>query len=174
MFNNAAITALGPALEPEMVAHLSDMTDTTNPVLNLALNELIRGLKTDGIWSKIEILSVIHDNAADSLLDLKRLQNATNNGCPFTAGSGFAKDGAGAYIDMNNAGAYGSMTHANGDFHWMMYRSDSSVDGTFDMGCGNTIASPTQTCIFQGDKVTGLLAGSQYAETIYTPAACSY
>ena len=169
MFNNAAITALGAALESETVLHLADMSDTTNPVLNVALNNLIRGLKEDAIWNKLEAICVIHDNAADSLLDLKRLTNSINNGAPFTAGAGFAKNGIAGYVSLNNVAVFGSTTHANGDFHWMSYRSDVVDAALFDMGVGNTLASPNQSCIIQGAKTTGCLMDSQYVEAVTTP-----
>lgn len=165
---NAGMAARGSSLDNDTALHVLQMTDATNPILILALDRLIRGLKTDGLWSKLEVICVIHDNATDSLLDLKRLTNSINNGAPFTAGAGFAKNGS-TYISLNNVAVFGSTTHGNGDFHWMSYRSDSADAALFDMGVGNTLISPNQTCIIQGAKTTGCLMDSQYGTSQSTP-----
>jgi len=165
---NAGMAARGSSLDHDTAQHVLEMTDTTNPILIRELDLLIRGLKFDGVWNKLEAICVIHDNAADSLLDLKRLTNSINNGAPFTAGVGFAKNGS-TYISLNNVAVFGSTTHATSDFHWMSYRSDVVDAALFDMGVGNTLVSPNQNCLIQGAKSTGCLMDSQYTASVLAP-----
>lgn len=90
-------------IDPDVQAHFLRMT-SSDASLRGDLSELILGLKQDGIWDKIKFLSVVHDNSADSLLNLKYTSSfgdATAVNSPtFTANRGFLCANTGTkYID---------------------------------------------------------------------------
>jgi len=56
-------------IDSDVAAHWGRMTSTDTDQKN-DISNLILGLKEDGVWDLIEMLNVVHDNEADSLLDI--------------------------------------------------------------------------------------------------------
>ena len=67
------------------------------------LDTLIKNLKTDGIWAKIDRLWLLAaENTASALVDLKGLVSATAVGPPsFSADDGYTGNGSSHYINTN-------------------------------------------------------------------------
>lgn len=76
--------------DPDVLAHWARMTSADTDQKNDIAN-LILGLKDDGVWDLVEMLCVVHDNEADSLLDITGNDNDSfKYGSPsFTADRGF-------------------------------------------------------------------------------------
>lgn len=96
----------GPAYETEASALFARMSTQPSGSRKTAINDLIAGLKADGIWSK---LSCFFDLAAETdeqqaLLDWTRSATATNNGCGFTANAGYRPaTGPSNWVDLGFA-----------------------------------------------------------------------
>ncbi len=89
--------------DADVIAHLNRITTSDLTLLD-DLNMLIVTLKNIGVWDLLDVICVVHDNAADSLLSLKgATYDATNiNAAAFVANRGFTPDSAtNAYIDTN-------------------------------------------------------------------------
>jgi len=82
--------------------HFSRMS-SSDMTLRGVINDLIVGLKTDELWSKVKALCPVCDNPSDSLLDIKGAHDAINiNSCGFIADRGFTVTPTGGkYIDSN-------------------------------------------------------------------------
>lgn len=91
-----------PAYDPDARAHFARM-QSNDQTLKGDIDWLIRGLKTDGLWAKLDVLCVIHDNEADSLLNLKGpVFDATNVSRVWSASRGFDRDSSTAdYVNSN-------------------------------------------------------------------------
>ena len=60
----------GPVYDPDAQAHFSRLTTQDEAFLN-ALNDLIVGLKADGVWSRLQAIAVWHPRGDEMLLNLK-------------------------------------------------------------------------------------------------------
>lgn len=108
--------------------HFGRMTSTDASLRN-ALNSLIISLKTASLWDKIDVLCVVHDNSADSLLNLKGINDSTTVGSPtFTADVGFKAEGSAKYVDI---GLTDTTAPSMGiyDAHFMTYVNSHTLGG---------------------------------------------
>lgn len=123
MFNAAP---RGAGFDLDAVAHFAAMSDTSNPVLLIQLNLLIKRLKVAGVWDICDDIFVLHDNLADTYLGLKGVKTASSYaGVTYTStGLLVAKGGyngirSGVYV--NDVGNY-----VAGDCHIMVKRETRS------------------------------------------------
>lgn len=88
--------------DPDAMFHFGRMV-STDSALRDAINNFIVGAKADRTWTKIKAISLVADNAADSLLDLKGGYDASTVNSPaFSVDRGFTiSESANAYIDSN-------------------------------------------------------------------------
>lgn len=127
----------GSGVDLDVLAHWNAMT-STDPGQRKDVRELIEGLKEDNIWSKIDVLSVVHDNKADSLLNLRGTSinaNSEEFGSPaFTIDRGFKMTNDNITRFGIGASQANSMTVYNS--HAMVYtrgQQTSSFDYAFLM-----------------------------------------
>lgn len=105
---------------PEELQYFSRMTDT-DPLLRLHLSALIRGLVADGLWHKLDKLTIAQTLESDSLLNIiSASYPSVNMGCAFVADqgfttafatthylrSGFAEPGSGTKMLNNSASVF--------------------------------------------------------------------
>ena len=132
----AAASAVG--VDADVQAHF-DRASTTDEALKTDLDNLIVGLKDDGIWTKLDVLCVAHDNQSDSLLNLRGTGNgpdSTLTGTPtFTTNYGFTVSSA-AYVDTNQAENAGT-TYLQYDANYMCYVQSTEAAGNAFYGCGS-------------------------------------
>lgn len=104
----AAAPAPAPTNEAETTALLARMTSQPSSARITAINDLIAGLKADGIWTKLSgFFDLAAEDSQQSLLDWTRSAAATNNGCAFTANAGYRCGGGSNWIDLGFSGASG-------------------------------------------------------------------
>lgn len=91
-----------PAYDLDARAHFARMS-SNDQTLKRDLDWLIRGLKGAGLWAKLDVVCVIHDNEADSLLNLKGpTYDATNVSRVWSASRGFDINSATSdYVNSN-------------------------------------------------------------------------
>ena len=68
----------------DVQAHIDRLSDRTDGI-DFALNDLIVGLKSDGVWSHIDVLCVQHNTQADSLFDLTAQQDSATIAATWTS-----------------------------------------------------------------------------------------
>ena len=101
------------------------------------IDALIVGLKTDGIWSKLDRLWIFRaENATSALTDLKALAVATAVNSPtFTADRGYAGNGSTSYINTNfNPGTGTPNYTGNAACFGIWDNTTSSNSGTVPIG----------------------------------------
>jgi len=164
--------------DADAVAHFARMTSTDSALRNV-INDIIVGLKEDGIWNKLDAICCVHDgaNELDSLLNLKgAFFDATNVGCTFTANRGFTT--AAATLDYLRSGftedattklsesdatifTYNRNTPAKGGAQMGAYNSNGYPEWIYDSS--SSVSAYMQT--FSGAQ-TPLVAGFQAASRI--------
>lgn len=89
-----------PSVQPETTALLARMTVQPDATRAGLINNLITGLKSDGVWTDLSILFVpaAHDAQAASL-NWIRATAATNNGCEFVADRGYRSGVSSTWVD---------------------------------------------------------------------------
>ena len=103
----------------EVVSNGGTVSDTRAAIVD----DLIVGLKTDGIWTKLDRLWLFAaENTQSALTDLVGLSLATNvNSTTFTADQGYTGNGSNMYIDSNFSPTSGTPNYAQNDasmFAW--------------------------------------------------------
>lgn len=84
----------------EVVTHHNRINPTDQAIYG-RIQTVIESIISAGLWDNVIQLCIIHDTAADSLLDIKGNVDALNTiGCTFTAGQGFTIN-ATDYINSN-------------------------------------------------------------------------
>lgn len=120
-----------PPYSPEAQQYIDRMTDT-DPTRRAHIATLIDGLVADGIWSKLDILSVAQYLEADSLRDLKGLVDATKVNSPtFTSLNGFTMHATGP--DYLNTNYIFETTGAATQADFSMFAFVSGGDGVTDI-----------------------------------------
>lgn len=97
------------------------------------VDRLIRTLKRDGIWSKLDVLRVPMAASANALLNLvSGSYGATNHGAAFAPYNGFTGNGSSAYIDAGyqpGDGQFAAADHAFG-----IWVRTAAVSNAMNMG----------------------------------------
>ena len=88
--------------EPETIALLSRMSTTPDITRRNIINDLIKGLKDDGIWNLLDVLVInaAHSAQAGILNWINSSHTSTLVNAPtFTLNQGFTGNGSTSYID---------------------------------------------------------------------------
>jgi hypothetical protein len=84
---------LGDKFDEDAQTHFDLLSGTFDAQLRHDLNELIVGLKTDSLWTKIDVLCVAHNDETDTLRNIRGVANGADTikaGSPtFAANQGF-------------------------------------------------------------------------------------
>jgi len=120
--------AIANKVDPDAAAHFYAMAGTDDQE-RYDLNNLILGLKADGIWSKIDVLNVLHQSEADTLLDIRGNSNATVVGSPvFDASDGFDAFTASDYVNTNFTPSTDGVKCVGDDNHFFVFFSKDETD----------------------------------------------
>lgn len=96
------------------------------------VDALIVGLKSDGIWTKIDRLWIFAaENSQSALIDLVVLTQATAVSSPtFTIDRGYAGNGSSAYIDSNFNPTSGSPNYTQNSASYFVWNNTSGLVGS--------------------------------------------
>jgi hypothetical protein len=108
------------------------------------VNTLIEGLKTDGVWAKLDRIWIFAaENAKSALIDLKGLATATSTGgiAPsFTADRGYTGNAAGGYIDTSFVPATNGVTYTLNSAHMAVWDNTNRAAATeAQTGCNDGV-----------------------------------
>lgn len=105
-FGPAPIVESGPVYDTDAQAYFNAMAVQPDATRKGLLNDLITGLKTDNVWSKILWMSIASHTAQAFRINMKTpAQVATEVNAPtYTVDQGYAGDGVSAYLETNVAG----------------------------------------------------------------------
>ena len=104
-------------------AYVARMSVAPSEALTTAIDDLVLDLVADGLWDKLDVLHLfcLHTAQAGLINAVSSSFTAINNGCVFTAGSGFSGSGvATAYIDT-------AFAPASASGHWAQTSAQFSV-----------------------------------------------
>jgi hypothetical protein len=129
----------------------------------LAISNLITGLQTDSLWTKMDALWLYaQDTAIGALLDIKSLRTATAVSAPtFTAFQGYAGNGTTSYVDTTfNLATHGVQYTLNSG-HISVYNrtARTSAGSISNIGAVNS-GTPLYTQIYCYFDSSGAKAGS--------------
>lgn len=103
---------------------------TVSPTRKGYVDTLIKGLKADSVWSKLDCLWLFAaENTQSALLDLVGLRTASPGGAPtFTTDRGYAGDGSSTYINTTwNPSTHG-VAYTLNSAHLMLYNRTARTD----------------------------------------------
>lgn len=129
---------VGALTDPDAEAHIARCSSLTADE-ETALTSLVAGLKSDGLWSKLDQLIVPKGTQADSLLNIRSASyDATNvNACTFTASQGWTVEAAGSkYLNSNYTPGAG-LSSENSTAAFMYRRTAAEVLGSYDLGASD-------------------------------------
>lgn len=93
-------------LDPSTVAYSAAMTTPLTAPRQVVVNELVRGLKTDGVWSNLDWLLLLAQETDQgsrvNLINAAKIASAVN-GPTFTADRGWTGNGSNAHLDCGEA-----------------------------------------------------------------------
>jgi hypothetical protein len=123
------------------------------------VDTLITGLKTDGLWTKLDRLWLLAaENSQSALTDLVALASATPVNSPtFTVDRGYASNGTTSYLNSNFNPSTATLYKQN-DAHYSVYTRQNTAGSNIWQGCYDGV------CIIQMLQVNG----SQYYMGINT------
>lgn len=127
------------AFEAETVAALAAMSVQPDGTRQGLLNDLIAGLKADGVWAKLDWLSLLaaHDEQAGRLNLVNPAQAMTAVNTPtFETDRGFTGNGTSSYLNSNwNATTASSPKFVQNSAHMGVWVNvNISASGQFDIG----------------------------------------
>lgn len=166
--------AYAQAIDAETTALLARMSVQPDATRQGHINDLIAGLKSDGIWSKLGSLYVYaaHDSQA-ALLNWIRNQAAINNGCMFTTDRGFTSQAPTGWIDWNetfdaiNDAAGGGTVNAQSYGCWCNASPDTGTGGAIHLGSSGT-RSVIQAAANGGNESVRLHSGASVTSRVGT------
>lgn len=104
------------------------------------MDDLIVGLKADGIWTKLDRLWLFAgENQASALVDLTHGSIATLINAPtLTVDRGYTGDGSSKYIDTNFNPTIGPNKHLQDDAHWGHWNNTNDISNQLYSGVNNS------------------------------------
>jgi hypothetical protein len=137
----------GAALDPATTAWVNQVITNGGSVSagrKTAVDTLITGLKTDGLWTKLDRLWLLAaENSQSAFTDLVALASATPVNSPtFTVDRGYASNGTTSYLNSNFNPSTAALYKQN-DAHFSVYTRQSTASSNIWQGCYDG------TCIIQ-------------------------
>jgi hypothetical protein len=136
----AAALTQAATFETETNTLLAALSGTYDDTRKTAINTLIAGLKTDGLWSILDVLCIAGLNSSDSLINWKTpgtFNSSVVNSPNFVADRGFTSDtSTSRYINTNYnpTSAAGNYTQNSASIGF--YSRTNMADTTVDIGAG--------------------------------------
>lgn len=133
------IGALANSYDVDVLTHLQRLSATPSYTVTNALNTLVKGLKTDGLWTILDDLCVYHANGTDAVLGLKGTQDSVSSGSPSYTSDGFTinqESGSYAYLNtqMNRDGVLNYTTDDCTIFMYGKNYTSSPAGGAYSFG----------------------------------------
>jgi hypothetical protein len=130
--------SLDPSFDPDAVAYFELLTPQPSLLYKIAVNNLVKQLKTDGNWGKLDRFWIHateeQQHATISLVNPSSTPISEVNSPTWTASQGYTGDGASSYLNTNFNPASGGAHFTTGSACLGIYsRTNTAVDG-FDMG----------------------------------------
>lgn len=154
--------APGPAYDPDAEALFARFTTPPTVERKGVINTLIVALKTEGVWSKLDLLYVLA--AADAQAARRNwkqdLYNATAvSGPVFTTDRGYAGDGTASYLDSGfQLGVSPGASAQNSSYLMSWTRTDLNSSGV-DVGANNNSIAPRSAGSFSGRCMNNTVLG---------------
>ena len=121
--------------ELEALTHIARLSSPSR-ALETALNTLIAGLKSDGIWDNIYAICVQHNIQGESLYDLKGTQDSNNLAGATWTSSGWSLGNDTGVIDTQVVPTSSGGVIALNDNHLMVYMATTLTGDGMIMGGG--------------------------------------
>lgn len=119
-----------PVYDTDAVTYFAAMTAQPNSTRKGLINDLIVGLKADGIWSTLDLLYLTGSHDAQSAkLNVKNPSVyvlSTVNSPTFTTDRGYAGDGVSSYLDTGFADNTASANWTQNSAAWGVYLNQQS------------------------------------------------
>lgn len=133
-----AASAGGGAFESETDTLLAAFSGSYDSARQTAINTLIKALKDDGIWAKLDVLRIAGLNEADSLINWKSpgTWNSTAVNSPsFVADRGFTSSSSGTrYINTNFIPSTAGGNFSTNSAHLGVYSRTNVARFGYDLG----------------------------------------
>lgn len=156
--------------DPDVRNHVQRMSSTDGALVQ-DVTQLILNLKSSGLWAKIDVLCVVHDNAADSLLNLRGLSAGADslnvNSCSFTANQGYTTNSASnRHISLVESES-SAVLYGTGSGHMLLYsRSVMTGYKTVMSGNGSITRIMFNESTASPDEVYAWMQSSTYYNSI--------
>ncbi|WP_156405500.1 hypothetical protein [Sphingomonas sp. Root710] len=135
-------SVIGPDYDPDALAYFAAMTVQPDTARKILINDLIVGLKADGLWGKIDWLLLLasHDAQAARINVRVPTKIATAINAPtFTTDRGYQGNGVNAYLDAGEALNAPGNVYAQNSAHLLTYINAGPGGTPYDIGAiGNT------------------------------------
>jgi head-tail adaptor len=173
------ITDGGATIDPSVTALLNQAdTDGYTPASGATLDALdtyVKGLKSAGIWDKLDILYVFATNgdsdfATYNILDPTMFKSTKVNNPTFTTNEGFTGDGSSAYLDTGWNPANDGVNYSLGSASYGVYVRTNNTLAANEVDIGAT-ESPTNTSFMR--SLTGGSMRSSVNSNASTSSAVS-
>lgn len=128
--------AAAPALDADAATLIAAMTTEPDATRQGLIDDLIVGLKTDGVWAELDELWVTAAHAEQAaLLGWKRAHDLTAVNAPtFTTDRGFTGNGTTSYLNTNFVPSTDGVQYTQNDASMGVYSRTNSQLGRNDMG----------------------------------------
>lgn len=140
---NTYMTAVGVVVDPATLAWADAVVaagGTVSYPRRILVDNLIKGLKTDGIWTKLDRLWLLAaENQKSALIDLVGRSTATLVSVPpFTPDLGYTCDSAVAYVDTGFVPATHGVNYTLNAAHVSVWSLTSAQSGQYTGNAGQT------------------------------------
>lgn len=165
----------GPKYDLATVAYVDAMTVKPDTARIKIIDQLIRGLKSDGVWEKLTLLYLLasHDEQAAKLnvIDPSIYPLVAENSPTFTVDSGFNGDGSTQALHVDG---YDASTGTFLDSHVGLYNVATAGAGGNDIGLDTGGVRWRITFKQNGTSQINLYSASSYNYTVGGPAGSRY
>lgn len=159
-FYAALFTQVSAAYDPDAQAAFAAMTVQPSANRKTLYNNLIVGLKADGIWAKLDWLAILAAETAQAgRLNLRNPSKAwaAINSPTFTADRGYQGDGTSSHLDMGEPFGFSGALFTRNDAHLMAAANDGGLATSRSPHIGNTGAARAQI------NILGVAGNNTYA-----------
>jgi hypothetical protein len=140
----AAVLTQAATFEPETNTLLAALSGTYDDTRKTAINTLIAGLKTDGLWSILDVLCIAGLNSSDSLINWKTpgtFNSSAVNSPAFVADRGFTAASSGSkYINTNYNPTSAAGNYTQNSASMGFYSRNNVSEGSYDMGGASNVS----------------------------------
>lgn len=166
---SAAATASSDANTAAWKLAVQGILGTVSPAREAIVNELILGLKADGVWAKLDRLWLLAaENPASALVDIRAAQLATAVNAPtFTPNAGYQKlSNVSSYLDSNLANNFGTGNYQQDSACYFAWNNTLDYDLGALVGTGGSARTAVFLPEYYDGNFYGTLNGSFFWDII--------